>query len=202
MQDCPPDQSGDRVDCQALTGGFRACSCALALVAKHCRARNEEYGMKIDIQVRPMKFDDVPEGTFFKVMRRTEPFFGMAVTDSEGKKAALAFARVTQHSGMPWVVEGGLPNDVIATFPNTISKAEWSAATEPTDGYGAIISTAKGFYIRAAAAVGYSMTFDLATGIAAPISENDKPVIVYNEWRVGHDEGDIFKSIFDFPISP
>jgi hypothetical protein len=45
------------------------------------------------------------------------------------------------------------------------------------------------------------MTFDLATGIAAPISENDKPVIVYNEWRVGHDEGDIFKSSFDFSPS-
>jgi hypothetical protein len=156
--------------------------------------------MQIDIHARPMKFDDVPAGTFFKVMR-SQPFFGMAVIDSEGKKAALAFARVTQQSGVPWLVERGLPHDIIATFPKAIIKADLSAATERSGGtpYGAILGTQKCFYIRAAAGIGYSMLFDLATGIAAPTSGNENPMIVYNEWRVGHNEGDIFKSIFDFP---
>jgi hypothetical protein len=97
-----------------------------------------------------MKFDDVPAGTFFKVMR-SQPFFGMAVIDSEGKKAALAFARVTQQSGVPWLVERGLPHDIIATFPKAIIKADLSAATETSGGtpYGAILGTQKCFYIRA-----------------------------------------------------
>ncbi|HEY8335303.1 MAG TPA: hypothetical protein VIQ05_16035 [Tardiphaga sp.] len=157
--------------------------------------------MKIDIKALPQNFDDIPAGTFFKVMR-SEPFFGLSVIDSQGKKAAILFVKVPQQTSVPWLAERGLPHDVLATFPDAVIHAEASAISEPTNGipYGAILSTSKGFYIRAGAGIGYSMIFNLDTGQPETISDSDKPMLVYERWSIGHRVGNEIEPIFDYPL--
>jgi hypothetical protein len=157
--------------------------------------------MQIDCHALPRKFSDVPSGTFFKVLRRVS-FFAFAVTDVDNRAAALAFAVSPNRADLPRLVEQGFQQDTIAAFPMARIKLDWLSASR-FDGdapLGAIITTTKGYYIRAATGNGYSMTFDLASGAVVTLSDSEAPMIAYNKWQVGHGEGEKFDSIFEFSL--
>jgi hypothetical protein len=44
------------------------------------------------------------------------------------------------------------------------------------------------------------MTIDISNGSAFALSDTESPMIVYSRWEVGHEEGDKFKPIFEFPV--
>jgi hypothetical protein len=84
--------------------------------------------VQVDALLRPMKFNDIPAGTFFKVLRENAPFFGLAVIDSDGDKGCLIFAKVENQHGVPWLSEGAITSDVVAAMPDAVIRPDFDSA--------------------------------------------------------------------------
>jgi hypothetical protein len=151
--------------------------------------------MKVETHARPMKFGDVLPGTFFKFMGKE---FGLSIVDIEGTRRSLIFN--SSRTGI-WKQD---PNRDVIAFPEAIVRPDFGsiAAHVVSAQIGALISTVNGFYVRGIQEKQDEshMTIDISNGSAFALSDTESPMIVYSRWEVGHEEGDKFKPIFEFPV--
>jgi hypothetical protein len=153
--------------------------------------------MDVQINGRTARFADLRPGAFFCALR-AESLFGICVTDGT-IKGALLFSEAPRQSGIPWLVDRGLPNDAIVMFPSAVMKADLSSvsATGGSPPFGAVISSGEDYLIRASAGLGDAVTFNLSTGMIVEIS-TQATSIVFPNWQIGHCENHKFEPLFSF----
>ncbi|WGR93508.1 hypothetical protein MTX26_27740 [Bradyrhizobium sp. ISRA443] len=154
--------------------------------------------MDIDLPGVGCGFDDLPLGGFF-MARRSEPVFGMCVTDGH-TKSAIVFSS-EKHGRPVSLAVGGLPNDLIVSFPRAVMRGDLSSIADNQSVPGAIISAAGEFYMRAYLNLGDYYTFNVRSGALERPPAHAR-ALVFAGWRVGFLTDGKFDPIFTFPFQP
>jgi hypothetical protein len=153
--------------------------------------------MEMGIRNRAAAFDDLLPGTFFSALR-TEPIFGLVVTDG-ARLGAFLFSETGPGKQSPWLAPGGLPNDDLVSFPGAILRASliFPSQVKGAPPFGAIINFKNNFYMRASDGIGGHSTCNVATGSLEGIPRG--VLNLYPEWQVGYMDDHGFEPIFTFP---
>ena len=148
----------------------------------------------IELPGEACRFDDLSPGDFF-MFRWNEPEFGLCVSFNN-TKSAIVFSYSPQYQSRSWLAVGGVPFDVLISFPHAVLRTDLpSAVFDAVSDSSGIISTNGSVYIRAKANITHSVTFDLRTGEAVQLKQ-DAAAITYSDWRIGVLVDGKFEQIF------
>jgi hypothetical protein len=175
-------------DLQPLQNGLSLAQAVLGYLYNFYQG----ISMKIEIPGELKKFSNVPAGAFFRDARSRD--FSL-----EGKSAAIIFPDKGPHR----LQVGGLPNDVVC-YPDAILRAvSFEFLPDGEMALGAVIRTAGGnSYVRVAdGGLGQFRTFDLQTGLYAPLAD-DASRILYADWKIGILVDGKFVQMFSWPTLP
>ncbi|RTE88353.1 hypothetical protein D6B98_36485 [Bradyrhizobium sp. LVM 105] len=154
--------------------------------------------MQVDTIGRPEQLSNVQPGECIFFDSSNGMRFGMLTKDGN-QKGFLVFAK-SDDGRAPWVITGGLPQNVLVVDKVQI-RADWtSAAISAASQIGEITSAAGNFYMRAALRKMETVSINLASGLLDdPPSLG--PIFHYARWSAGLVRDGKWLSLVEFPFT-
>ncbi|MET4153507.1 hypothetical protein [Bradyrhizobium sp. RT7b] len=155
--------------------------------------------MQVETIGRAEQLSNLNPGQCFFLESRHGPQFGLLTQDGNHKALAV-FAKPDDDRG-PWVITGGLPQNLLVIDDVRI-RTDWtSLAFGAAHELGAITSAAGNFYMRAALRKIETVTINLASGMLEdPPSVG--PIFHYTRWSAGIVRDNKWMPIVEFPFKP
>jgi hypothetical protein len=153
--------------------------------------------MQVETLGRPEQVSNLQPGQCFFFDSGDGIQFGMLTKDA-ARPGFLIFARSADRT--PWVVTGGLPQNVLALPDVKIRTHSTSLGFGAASALGEITSAGGNFYLRAALRKMETVTINLRSGLLEdppPLG----PIVHYSKWSAGVATSNEWQPLIEFPFS-